>query len=42
MSQMKRVFLVLTVLVCYYRTEGEMFELLTIKYETVLINTELY
>jgi len=36
MSQMKRILLVLTVLVCYYGTEIEIFELLIIKYGTVL------
>ncbi len=36
MSQMKRILLVLTLLVCYYLIEAEMFELLTIEYGTVL------
>ncbi len=36
MSHMNRILLVLTVLVCYYVAEVEMFGFLTIEYETVL------
>jgi len=36
MSQMNRILLVLTVLVCYYVAEDEMFAFLTIEYGTVL------